>query len=302
MGYGGGKLRSETLHSSGALALSVQRKDAGCQDTDQSNEDLVAATPLPRNSASETYSCTPTQDPVLLKLSQVYGGGGNSGAPYKHDFIEIFNAGTAAVSLDGLSLQYASATGAGNFGASATQLTELPNVSLEPGQYFLVQEAAGNGDVPSLPDPDYIDPTPIAMGASAGKVALVTGTTSLGCNGGSNPCDATQLARIIDLLGFGNANFYEGAAAAPTLGNALSAQRKSGGCQDTDENGDDFEALTPAPRNTSSPINLCGPAPTGPTVDSIVPANGASAPKDTNITITFSEEVTVSAGLVRYHL
>ncbi|NLZ26825.1 MAG: ExeM/NucH family extracellular endonuclease [Chloroflexi bacterium] len=297
MGYGGVNFyEGDASGPSGALGLSVQRKDAGCQDTDQSNEDLIAATPLPRNSASETYSCTPTQDPVLLKLSQVYGGGGNSGAPYKHDFIEIFNAGTAAVSLDGLSLQYASATGAGNFGASATQLTELPNVSLEPGQYFLVQEAAGNGDVPSLPDPDYIDPTPIAMGASAGKVALVTGTTSLGCNGGSNPCDATQLARIIDLLGFGNANFYEGAAAAPTLGNALSAQRKSGGCQDTDENGDDFEALTPAPRNTSSPINLCGPAPTGPTVDSIVPANGASAPKDTNITITFSEEVTVSAG------
>jgi hypothetical protein len=297
MGYGGVNFyEGDASGPSGALGLSVQRKDAGCQDTDQSNEDLIAATPLPRNSASETYSCTPTQDPVLLKLSQVYGGGGNSGAPYKHDFIEIFNAGTAAVSLDGLSLQYASAAGTGNFGASATQLTQLPNVSLEPGQYFLVQEAAGNGDVPSLPDPDYIDPTPIAMGASAGKVVLVTGVDSLGCNGGSNPCDATQLARIIDLIGFGNANFYEGTSAAPTLSNTLSAQRKSGGCQDTDENGDDFEALTPAPRNTSSPINLCGPAPTGPTVDSIVPANGASAPKDTNITITFSEEVTVSAG------
>ncbi len=201
----------------------------------------------------------PVQAASTLKISQVYGGGGNSGAPYKHDFIEIFNAGTAAVSLDGLSLQYASAAGTGNFGSSATQLTELPNVSLEPGQYFLVQEAAGNGDVPPLPDPDHIDLTPINMSAKDGKVVLVTGVDSLGCNGGSNPCDAAQLARIIDLVGFGNANFYEGAAAAPTLSNTLSAQRKSGGCQDTDENGDDFETNAPAPRNTATAVNLCGP-------------------------------------------
>jgi len=201
----------------------------------------------------------PVQAANTLRISQVYGGGNNSGALYTHDFIEIFNAGTATVSLDGLSLQYASATGTGNFGSSATQLTELPNVSLEPGRYFLVQEAGGSTYGDPLPSPDHIDPTPIAMGASAGKVVLVTGTTSLGCNGGSNPCDATQLARIIDLIGFGNANFYEGTSAAPTLGNALSAQRKSGGCQDTDENSDDFEALAPAPRNKATPVNLCGP-------------------------------------------
>jgi len=231
-----------------------------------------------------------------LRISQVYGGGNNDGAPYTHDFIEIFNAGTAAVSLDGLSLQYTSPTGKGNFGSNSTMLTELPNVNLEPGKYFLVQEAGGSTYGDPLPTPDHIDSTPIAMGASAGKVVLVTGTDSLGCNGGSNPCDAAQLARIIDLVGFGNANFYEGAAAAPTLGNALSAQRKSGGCQDTDENSDDFEAKTPAPRNTSTAANLCTPAPVGPTVESIVPASGANVPKDTDIIITFSEAVTVSTG------
>ena len=200
----------------------------------------------------------PVQAASTLKISQVYGGGGGSGAPYTHDFIEIFNAGTAAVSLDGLSLQYASAGGTGNFGATSGQLTELPDVSLEPGQYFLVQEAgAANGQ--PLPAPDHIDPTPIGIGAASGKVVLVTGRTSLGCNGGSKPCDADQLARIIDLVGFGTANYYEGAAAAPTLSTVLSAQRKSGGCQDTDENGDDFEALAPAPRNTATEINLCAP-------------------------------------------
>jgi hypothetical protein len=76
-------------------------------------------------------------------ISQVYGGGGNSGAPYTHDFVELFNRGTTPVSLNGWSIQYASATGTGNFGASSTLITELPNVTLQPGQYFLVQQAGG---------------------------------------------------------------------------------------------------------------------------------------------------------------
>ena len=44
-------------------------------------------------------------------ISQVYGGGGNSGATYTHDFIELFNRGTVAQDLTGWSVQYASATG-----------------------------------------------------------------------------------------------------------------------------------------------------------------------------------------------
>ena len=197
-------------------------------------------------------------DPADLRLSQVYGGGGNSGATYTHDFIEIFNAGIASVSLDGLSLQYTSPTGTGNFGANDGQRTELPNVSLEPGQYFLVQEGSGTNGV-ALPTPDHIDPTPINMGAANGKAVLVTGTTSLGCNGGSTPCDADQMARIIDLVGFGTANFYEGNQAAPAISSTLSAQRKQGGCQDTNQNGEDFTAEAPMPRNTASPTHSCGP-------------------------------------------
>ena len=54
-----------------------------------------------------------------LVVSQVYGGGGNANATYTHDYIEIFNRGTSAVSLDGMSLQYASATGTGFFGANS---------------------------------------------------------------------------------------------------------------------------------------------------------------------------------------
>jgi predicted extracellular nuclease len=73
-------------------------------------------------------------------ISQIYGGGGNSGAQYTNDFIELFNRGSAPVDLSAWSLQYASATGTGNFGASAAMITPLTG-TLQPGQYQLVEEA-----------------------------------------------------------------------------------------------------------------------------------------------------------------
>ena len=70
-------------------------------------------------------------------ISQVYGGGGNSGATYTNDFIEIFNPTQSTVSLAGWSVQYASSTG------SSWQTTLLPSISLQPGEYALIQESQG---------------------------------------------------------------------------------------------------------------------------------------------------------------
>src|SRR5918999_625452 len=151
------------------------------------------------------------QSPDLV-VSQVYGGGGNSGATHTHDFIELFNRGTQGVPLGGKSLQYASATGTGNLGANSGQLTELPDTTLQPGQYLLVQQASQAAVGNPLPTPNFADPTPIAMSGTAGKVALANGITSLNCNGGSDPCTAEERARIIDLVGYGTANFFEGSA------------------------------------------------------------------------------------------
>ncbi|NJN14960.1 MAG: ExeM/NucH family extracellular endonuclease [Oscillochloris sp.] len=205
-----------------------------------------------------------------LVISQVYGGGGNSGATFTHDFIEIFNLGSSPVSLGGLSLQYTSATGTGSFGASSTQLTELPNTDLQPGQYFLVQQAQGSGGTTALPTPDLIDPTPIAMSGTAGKVALVTGATGLGCNGSSTPCSAEQLARIVDLIGYGSANFFEGSGAAPTLTNSTAALRAGDGCTDSDNNSTDFSADSPNPRNSLSPLNICSGGTVEPVINEFV--------------------------------
>jgi uncharacterized protein len=228
-------------------------------------------------------------------ISQIYGGGGNSGATHTHDFVELFNRGSQTVDLEGWSIQYTSATGTGLFGAPATQLTELSG-SIAPGKYLLVQEATQAAVGSPLPTPDVTDATPIAMGATAGKVALISSTTPLGCNGGSTACSPAALAQIVDLIGYGNANFFEGAA-APTLSNSTAALRAASGCTDTDNNAADFAAGAPAPRNSATAANSCGVVEdAAPTVASSSPGGGASnVAADANVSITFSEAVTATA-------
>jgi predicted extracellular nuclease len=228
-----------------------------------------------------------------LVISQIYGGGGNSGAPYTNDYIEIFNRGNSPVSLLGYSLQYASALGTGNFGANSGQLTELPGGSLLPGQRWLVQEAGGAAGAP-LPAPDLVDDTPINMSAIGGKVALVTGTDSLGCNGGTTPCSSAQLARIVDLIGYDGTLFFEGGGAAPQLSNATADFRVADGCTDTDNNNSDFVAAAASPRNSATPLLFCG-VENAPSVSSTTPSNGASGvARAANITINFGEPVDVT--------
>ena len=209
-------------------------------------------------------------------ISQVYGGGGNSGATYNHDFVELHNAGPASVSVEGWSVQYASATGTGAFQPAAL------HGSIAPGGYYLVQLAGGSAGV-DLPAPDATGG--LNLSASAGKVALADQATSLGCNGGSTPCSAAQADHIIDLVGFGNANYYEGTATAPGAGgNDKAIFRKLDGNQDTDDNADDFTAAAVAPRNSASAPNGGGVV-AGP-FDHVAVSGGSTVERGRTVTFT----------------
>ncbi|HEX2312094.1 MAG TPA: ExeM/NucH family extracellular endonuclease [Thermomonospora sp.] len=192
--------------------------------------------------------------PGDVVISTVYGGGGNSGAPLTHDFVELFNRGSAPVDLTGWSVQYASATGTGHFAANRVALSG----SLAPGQYHLVQMAGGSTGSP-LPAADTTGT--VAMGATGGKVALVRSAQGLACNGGSAPCDETQRAQIADLVGYGNANFFEGSAAAPAPSNTTAVVRAARGCTDTDDNAADLLTGAPEPRNSAAARTPCGQDP-----------------------------------------
>ncbi len=207
-----------------------------------------------------------------MVISEVYGGGGNSGATYTNDFIELYNRTGSSISLAGWSVQYASA------GGSSWQVTPLAG-SIGPGKYYLVQEAAGSGGTTPLPTPDATGS--IAMAAAAGKVALVQNSTALS---GTCPTDSA----ISDLVGYGStASCFEGSGAAPGLTNTTSAIRAGGGATDTDDNAADFSAGAPNPQNSVDPA---------PSVTSTFPTDGTTNfPINGNLTVNFSEPVTVTS-------
>jgi uncharacterized protein len=172
-----------------------------------------------------------------IVISQVYGGGGNSGAPLNADFIELFNRGTTTVTLSGWSVQYASASG-------TTWLVTALSGTLPPGVHYLVGESSGSTGA-ALPTPDATGTT--NMSATAGKVALVTNTTALGCG---SSCHAATGVR--DFVGYGSANDQEGTATAPAPSNTSADLRAAAGATDTDSNGADFATGAPAPRNKAA--------------------------------------------------
>jgi predicted extracellular nuclease len=184
--------------------------------------------------------------PGGVVISQVYGGGGNSGATYKNDFIELLNTGDTAVTLTNWSVQYASASG------TTWQVTKLPaSVTLAAGQYYLVHEAPGSGGTDAL-TPDAAGT--IAMSATAGKVALVNATTALA---GAKPVD-----NVVDLVGFGTtANYFEGSGATQPPSNTLAVLRKNNGCLDSNDNSSDFVTGAASPRTTASDRVSCSGAP-----------------------------------------
>jgi hypothetical protein len=218
-------------------------------------------------------------DTANLVVSQLYAGGGNTGAQFTHDFVEILNRGTTTVSFAATpySVQYTGATG--SFGSSKLDLT---SGGLAPGQYFLVQLSSGGANGVALPAPDATGT--IAMAATAGKVALVAGTTALSGSG------CPLAANVVDFVGYGtSATCFEGPVPAPAPSNTTADRRKAGGCTDTNDNAADFLVTVPFPRNTSSPVNTCAAgAPPNLTINDVTVTEGNSGTTTATFTVSLS--------------
>jgi DNA/RNA endonuclease G (NUC1)/uncharacterized protein YjdB len=175
-----------------------------------------------------------TSSPAGLVISQVYGGGGNSGATLKSDFIELYNGSANSIDVSGMSVQYSSAT-------SASWATTALSGTIASGHYYLVKEADGaNATATPLTAPDLIGT--IALGATAGKVALVNGLSAL-----SGACPAGA----IDFVGFGStASCFEGHAPTGNPANATAVSRNVTNT-DSNDNANDFTVGAPNPRNSS---------------------------------------------------
>jgi hypothetical protein len=222
----------------------------------------VAFATTARASGEETKAAVQTSvvTPGLV-ISQVYGGGSNTGATYNDDYVELFNAGTTTVTVNGLSLQY-NTPGGGN---SSWQVSALDDANagktIPPGGYYLVQFNPGTGGTNQLPTWD--DAAGTDLGQASGKLALVSTTDELSCITANSPnaCEPGMTTGVLDFVGWGTAVDYAGTGAVGTLSATKAAIRNLAGCTQTLNNAADFTAGTPAPRNSATTKNTCGTTP-----------------------------------------
>lgn len=184
-------------------------------------------------------------------INEVFGGGGNTGAPFANDFVELANPTGSAVDLTGWKVSYFSASG--NPGGSCTL-----SGSIAPGGTFLVQEAKGaSTTAAALPTSDATCSQ--TFSATAGSVELTA-------------ADGT----VVDLVGFGTATRVEGTA-APAPSNTTSISRANRA--DSDDNRADFTTGAPSPENSSTAPTAGPSTPAGSTVTiADIQGTGATAP------------------------
>jgi predicted extracellular nuclease len=175
-------------------------------------------------------------------ISQFYGNGGNTGASWVNDYVELHNRTKAAVTLTGWTLQYAGAT---STNWSSTPLTG----TLAAGGYYLVQLASAGSVGSPLPTAQATGTTNLS--ASAGKLALVATMTDL-----VDACPTR--ADIVDFVGYGSTGTcFRGTGPAPDPSPTLGATRGDSGCAHTGNNDADFANKTATPHNSSSAAKTC---------------------------------------------
>ncbi|TCN00981.1 CARDB protein [Paenibacillus sp. BK033] len=255
---------------------------------------IVSSVGVPRAQAAAGIA-----DHVVI--SQVYGAGGNSGATYSNDFIELYNPTNSDVSLNNWSVQYGSAAG-------SSALTSKTNLSgtIHAHGYYLIQGSRGTTASAELPTPDASGS--ISMAAGSGKVALVSSTVSIQ---GTPAGDIGQLndPTIVDFVGYGDANQFE-TAKTPVISATTAAVRKasstdttgttgSGAGYDTNDNSADFIVAAPNPRNAASPLEA-PPSDGG----SELPASSKASGKDIQLlsgTLTGYAGAVASSSTVRIY-
>lgn len=210
---------------------------------------VAAALPLAVIAAMAGLPGTANALSADVVISGVYGGGGNSGAVFKNDYIELANLTDSPVSVAGWSVQYTSAAG------TIFQATALSGSIPAHGKY-LVQEAAGAAGTVSLPTPDATGTIP--MSGTSGVVALRTSAVPL--SGCGTTCSTAP--DVKDLVGYGATANVE-TLAAPGLSNTT-ADARTGAMIDTDNNAADFSSGVPKATNSAGTTVSAGDDPGDP--------------------------------------
>ncbi|SDD92502.1 ExeM/NucH family extracellular endonuclease [Nocardioides lianchengensis] len=200
-------------------------------------------------------SANPTGTGVVI--SEVYGGGGFApsgefpASAYTHDFIELYNPTSATVDLSTWAVFYGSATR--NTGANLSNKTNLTG-SIAPGGRFLIRQAGNAANGAALPTPDVTGE--LNLGTASGLVVLSNQQGALAPTTGN----IAATSGVVDSLGYGTANTFEGAQLGTVLSGTTSGQRAANGA-DTDSNAADFVVAAPTPTaaGTAGPLDAASP-------------------------------------------
>src|SRR6185436_2977418 len=225
-----------------------------------------------------------------LRISQVYARGGEPGAIYQSDFVELFNRGNTTVDLNGWSLTIDAFDGS-SFSRVGIRFVSSGSIPIPPGAHLLLQFVGSgtngqplNGDIP----------VPFSgLGSTGGHIVLVAKdqVAPVGCPALPDPTGA-----IVDYVGYGNATCAEGAVAPlPPATKAL--LRIGGGCTDTDNNFNDFSLADPSPRGFTSPLAPCGAQPTSTINFTAAQFDTFESAGKATITVTRSGDVTLPASI-----
>ena len=199
-------------------------------------------------------------------INEAYLNGGSSGATHSHKFVELYNPTAEAISLDGTSIQYRSASGTAN-PSSALALTG----SIAAGGYYLVQGASNDSFGEALPTPDATGVGSFAAGSGTIFFANQADTLSAPPTG-----SVVNNELVIDLLGWGSSNTFEGTASTNA---SVTTSLNRTDFVDSDVNSADFTTAAPTPTNSAGDTAAAPePEPTGTPVPSETPT---AAPEPT---------------------
>jgi predicted extracellular nuclease len=197
-----------------------------------------------------------------LVISEVYGAGGNAGAVYNADYVELYNPTGSAISVAGDYVHYRSA--AGGSGGTPAQLTgSVP----AHGHYLIQMGASSATNGVALPTPDA-GPFTFNLAAAGGQVYLLDNATAITTSG-----NMAGVAHVLDMMGASGATSYETAATSSPASTSSSLNRTADG-SDTDDNATDFSLAAPTPESSAS---SGGTEPTEHTIAEIQ-GDGASSP------------------------
>jgi hypothetical protein len=197
-----------------------------------------------------------TADPNI-RISQVYTRGGEAGAAFQNDFVELFNRGQTDVDVSGWSLNIANFAGTPpNIQIAMTNIRffSSPSLIMSPGGHLLIKfgGSGSNGEPITTAD---INLSPFPISEVGGQIVLLPKDKSLPFQ--YCPASPDLTGTVVDYVGYGTAICYEGTVApAPAPDQAL--LRVGGGCTDNNDNLADFSFATPNPRTRLSSLTPCG--------------------------------------------